>query len=90
MPIPQEKITLVGWASCPSHQSIEEKDFCKMSNGKPPENTVGGCMAFSILGRSHDRSFRYPTSGTCTSQTRKLLNFCELTDLLFYSLSEFV
>ena len=23
MPIPQEKITLVGWASCPSHQLIK-------------------------------------------------------------------
>jgi len=47
-------------------------------------------MAFSIPGRSILRSFRYPTSGTTTSQTRKLLNFCELTDLLFYKLSEFV
>ena len=47
-------------------------------------------MAFSILGRSIVRSFRYPTSGSTTSQTRKLLNFCELTDLLFYELSEFV
>ena len=83
MPIQQEKITLVGWAEDPV-PSIEEKDFCKRSNGKPPENTVGGCMAFSIPGRSILRSSRYPTSGTCTSQTRKLLNFCELTDLLFY------
>ena len=47
-------------------------------------------MAFSIPGRSILRSSRYPTSGTCTSQTRKLLNFCELTDLLFYEVSEFV
>lgn len=75
MPIAQEKITLVGWAEEPV-PSIEEKAFCKRSNGKPPENTVGGCMAFSIPGRSILRSSRYPTSGTCTSQTRKLLNFC--------------
>jgi hypothetical protein len=47
-------------------------------------------MAFSIPGRSILRSSRYPTSGTTTSQTRKLLNFCEVTDLLFYTLSEFV
>ena len=30
MPIPQEKITLVGWAEEPV-PSIEEKDFCKRS-----------------------------------------------------------
>ena len=47
-------------------------------------------MAFPIPGRSILRSFRYPTSATSTSQTRKLLNFCELTDLLFYEVSEFV
>ena len=33
MPIPQEKINLVGWAGEPV-PSIDEKDFCKRSNYK--------------------------------------------------------
>ena len=31
MPIPQEKITLVGWAEEPVPSTIDEKDFCKRS-----------------------------------------------------------